>query len=72
MKTLSILGSTGSIGTQAIEVAQENGFRVAGLGAHSNIDLLETQARQLKPELVCIFHADRARELKKTPCWNRN
>ena len=36
MKTLSILGSTGSIGTQAIEVAQENGFRVAGLGAHSN------------------------------------
>lgn len=65
MKTLSILGSTGSIGTQAIEVAQENGFRVAGLGAHSNIDLLETQARQLKPELVCIFHADRARELKK-------
>ena len=65
MKTLSILGSTGSIGTQAIEVAQENGFRVAGLGAHSNIDLLEMQARQLKPELVCIFHADRARELKK-------
>ncbi|MGI5895697.1 MAG: 1-deoxy-D-xylulose-5-phosphate reductoisomerase [Oscillospiraceae bacterium] len=65
MKTLSILGSTGSIGTQAIEVAQENGFRVAGLGAHSNIDLLEMQARQLKPELVCIFHADRARELGK-------
>lgn len=55
MKTLSILGSTGSIGTQAIEVAREKGFRVCGLAARSNIDLLEVQARQLKPELVCIF-----------------
>lgn len=65
MKTISILGSTGSIGTQAIEVAEENGFRVAALAAHSNIELLEVQARQLKPELACIFHAERAAELRK-------
>lgn len=63
MKTLSILGSTGSIGTQAIEVACENGFRVCGLAAHSNTDLLEVQARQLKPELVCIFDRNGYKEL---------
>lgn len=63
MKTLSILGSTGSIGTQAIEVACENGFRVCGLAAHSNTDLLEVQARQLKPELVCIFDRNGYQEL---------
>lgn len=55
MKTISILGSTGSIGTQAIEVIENNGFRICGLAARSNVDLLEVQARQLKPELVCIF-----------------
>ena len=64
MKSISILGSTGSIGTQAIEVAQENKFRVTGLAAHSNINLLEAQARQLKPELVCVFNADYYDELK--------
>lgn len=63
MKTVSILGSTGSIGTQAIEVAKENGFRVCGLAARSNIDLLEVQARQLKPELVCIFDEQNYKEL---------
>lgn len=64
MKSISILGSTGSIGTQAIEVAQENKFRVTGLAAHSNINLLEAQARQLKSELVCVFNADYYDELK--------
>ena len=55
MKSLSILGSTGSIGTQALEVAQENGYRVVALAAHSNLEKLEVQARQFQPELVCIF-----------------
>ena len=53
--SISILGSTGSIGTQSIEVAHDRGMRVVGLAAHRNIELLEMQARQLNPEIVCIF-----------------
>lgn len=47
MKTLSILGSTGSIGTQAIEVCEMLGYRVEGLSANRNVSLLEKQARRL-------------------------
>lgn len=48
-RTISVLGSTGSIGTQTLEVAEACGFRVAALAAHRNIDLLEQQARQFHP-----------------------
>jgi len=65
MKMLSILGSTGSIGTQALEVAEENGFGVCALAAHSNVDLLEAQARRWNPELVCIFTESGYQELSK-------
>lgn len=54
MKSFAILGSTGSIGTQAIEVAQMHGFRVTALAANRNVDLLVRQARLLRPELLCI------------------
>ena len=51
-RTLSILGSTGSIGTQTLEVAASCGLRVAALTANRSIDLLERQARQFHPILV--------------------
>ena len=44
MKTITILGSTGSIGTQALEVANKHNIRIKALAAHSNVDLLASQA----------------------------
>ena len=52
MPTLSLLGSTGSIGTQTLEVAEALGLRVAALAAHHSVDLLEQQARRFHPELI--------------------
>ncbi len=64
MREIIILGSTGSIGTQAIEVCQNNGYRVTGLAAGSNIKLLEQQARLLKPLYVACSDQNAANELK--------
>ena len=64
MKELIILGSTGSIGTQAIEVCLQNGYRVTGLAAGKNITLLESQARLLKPLAVACSDEKAATELK--------
>jgi 1-deoxy-D-xylulose-5-phosphate reductoisomerase len=67
MKVLSILGSTGSIGTQTLDIVRANKdeLRVAALAAGSNIDLLEKQIREFHPELVAVFDEKRAEELKK-------
>lgn len=56
MKRLAILGSTGSIGTQALEVVRRhrNMFRVAALAANSRLDLLERQMAEFKPKLVSV------------------
>ncbi len=64
MKELIILGSTGSIGTQALDVAQEMGIRVTALTAGSNAKLLEEQARKFKPLAVALNDETAARELK--------
>lgn len=56
-KKISLLGSTGSIGTQTLDVARNLGLRVTALSAHSNIKLLETQVREFKPGRVCIGEA---------------
>lgn len=66
MKTIAILGSTGSIGTQTIEIvrAHSDELKVGALAAGSNIDVLEKQIREFKPELAAVFDEDRARELK--------
>lgn len=65
MKNLAILGSTGSIGTQTLEVVRENGdLRVVSLAALKNIDLLEQQAREFHPGLVCVYDEVKAEELK--------
>ena len=64
-KTIAILGSTGSIGTQTLEVVRTNGdIRVAALSAGSNIDLLERQIREFMPGLVAVWQEEKARDLK--------
>lgn len=64
MKRIVILGSTGSIGTQALEVVRGGGYKVEALAAGSNIKLLEAQAREFCPKVVAVFSEDAARELK--------
>ena len=63
-KTVSVLGSTGSIGRQTLEVADELGLRVCALTAHSSIDLLEAQCRKYRPKLAVMEHPALAQELK--------
>ncbi len=65
IKTVSILGSTGSIGTQSLEVCEKHGIKVTALAAHSSIDMLEQQARKYSPSVVCIYRDDKYAELKK-------
>ena len=64
MKELVILGSTGSIGTQSLEVARRQGYKVTGLAANGNIELLEKQAREWKVNAVAVFDEEKARDLK--------
>ena len=63
-KTISILGSTGSIGRQSLEVIAALGLSVGALTAHSSVDLMEQQARQFKPHLVAMTDPAAAAELK--------
>ena len=63
-KTISILGSTGSIGRQSLEVIAALGFSVGALTAHSSVDLLEQQARQFHPKLVALIDPAAAADLK--------
>lgn len=62
---ISILGSTGSIGTQTLSVAREyKGIEIKAITANSNIELLEEQAREFKPELVAVMNEEKAKDLK--------
>ena len=64
MKKIAILGSTGSIGTQTLEVVRENGdIEVLGLAAGSNISLLEEQIREFHPRLAAVWSKEKAKEL---------
>ena len=63
MKRLSVLGSTGSIGTQTLDVCRNLGFEVVALAAGSNVELLEKQAREFKPKLVAVFDETAAKGL---------
>lgn len=66
MKHISILGSTGSIGTQTLEVIRGNeDMKVVALAAGSDIALMEQQIKEFHPELVCIFEEKKARELAR-------
>lgn len=72
MKTISILGSTGSIGTQTLQVCEDLGIKVAGLSAARNIDLLEAQVRKFNVPLVSVYEHEAAEmlrmRLKDFPC----
>lgn len=61
---ISIIGSTGSIGVQTLDVARNLGIKVAAMSANSNIDLLEKQAREFLPAIVSIGNEELAKELK--------
>ncbi len=63
-KTISLLGSTGSIGRQTLMVAQELGLRVAALSANTQVDLLERQVRRFHPTLAIMMDEDAAKELR--------
>lgn len=65
-KKIAVLGSTGSIGTQTLEVVRANGdIEVTGLAAGSNIDLLEKQIREFRPKLAAVYQEEKASELKE-------
>ncbi len=64
-KTIALLGATGSIGRQTLEVVRELGLSVAALTAHTQIDLLERQARQLMPRLAVLYDETAAQELRR-------
>lgn len=67
MKTIAVLGSTGSIGTQTLEVVRENNdLQVAALAAGSNIVLLEKQIREFAPKAVAVWDEKSASELKES------
>lgn len=63
-KKLSILGSTGSIGMQALEVARKCGFEITALSASSNVDALEAQVREFKPKVAAMVDEQSAQILK--------
>mgnify|MGYP000105698585 FL=1 len=65
MKQIAILGSTGSIGTQTLEVVRENGdIQVLAMAAGNNIGLLEDQIREFHPKLVAVWSEEKAKELR--------
>ena len=65
MKKIAILGSTGSIGTQTLEVVRANkDIEVMALAAGSNIDLLEKQIREFSPKIAAVWNEEKAKELK--------
>ena len=66
MRNLAILGSTGSIGTQTLDiVSKNNDLKVTSLAAYGNIELLEKQIRQYMPKLACVYSEEKASKLKE-------
>lgn len=61
---MAVLGSTGSIGTQTLEVARMHEIKVTALAAHRNIQLLEQQAREFRPKIAAVFDEEAAKKLK--------
>lgn len=66
MKKIAILGSTGSIGTQTLDIVREQGdIRVVAMAAGNNIALLEKQMREFQPSLVCVWEEKNAKALRE-------
>ena len=65
-KKIAVLGSTGSIGTQTLDVVRANGdLEVEALSAGSNIDLLEQQIREFRPKLAAVYQEEKAVQLRE-------
>ena len=66
MKRIAVLGSTGSIGTQTLEIVRNNGdaLEVTALAASSNVALMEAQIREFRPRLAVMWSAQAAEELR--------
>ena len=63
MKNIAILGSTGSIGTQTLDIVRYNqDVRVTALAAGGNVCLMERQIREFKPRLACLWDEEKAKE----------
>ncbi|MGN1304189.1 MAG: 1-deoxy-D-xylulose-5-phosphate reductoisomerase [Oscillospiraceae bacterium] len=65
MKTVSLIGSTGSIGEQTLDVCRKHNIKVKALAAGSNVKRLAEQAHEFRPEYICIFDENKYSELKK-------
>lgn len=67
MKSISIIGSTGSIGKNTLQIVRTHpkAFRVAALAVKKNVQELAAQAREFKPELVCVYDVSKVEELKR-------
>lgn len=63
-RCISVLGSTGSIGTQTLDVARKYNIKISALTAHSNVKLIEEQIREFKPSLTVMFDEKAASDLK--------
>ncbi len=64
MKSINLLGSTGSIGVQTLDVAREHGYEIKSLTAYSNVDIIEKQIREFKPEYAALVDEKAAKDLK--------
>ncbi|BAZ29062.1 1-deoxy-D-xylulose 5-phosphate reductoisomerase [Cylindrospermum sp. NIES-4074] len=67
MKAITLVGSTGSIGTQTLDIVTQypNQFRIVGLAAGSNVEMFASQIRQFRPQIAAIFAADKLPALKE-------
>ena len=63
MKTISLIGSTGSIGTQTLDVCMKHNIKVKALAAKRSVRLLAEQAHKFNAEIVCVFDEDKYNEL---------
>ena len=65
MKRINLLGSTGSIGVQTLDVAREHGYKIESLAAYSNVDVIEKQIREFKPQYAAMVDDNAAKQLKE-------
>ena len=68
-KTITLLGSTGSIGTQSLDVCRMHGYKVFGLAAHSSVGKLLEQIREFRPRYVAVIDPHAFRRLKTELAW---
>ena len=64
IKTMTVLGSTGSIGVQALDVARLTGIEITALTSNVRIDILENQIREFRPAFAAVADEEKAEELK--------